>query len=145
MKTNKILLISVFGFVLVAATGTYFFTAKKQQSQSASFIEAPGMETDGAVLPASELPDPGSSEVVDVQSLLISNACLGCHAVDTKVVGPAFRDVAAKYRDDPKAPGKVAANIRRGGAEQWGEAMMPPMPNLTEVQAQQLAEFVLQQ
>jgi cytochrome c551/c552 len=104
-------------------------------------------ETDEAVLLASVAPErePGQGGADDVQMLLNANGCLGCHAVDKKVVGPAYRDVAARYKGDDQALAKVTAGIRKGGAERWGDVPMPAMPNLTEEQAQLLAAFVLQQ
>ena len=102
-------------------------------------------ETDEAVMLASVAPVPAQAGVDDVQVLLNANGCLGCHAIDKKVVGPAYHDVAARYKGDEHALDKVAASIRKGGSERWGDAMMPAMPNLTEAQAQQLAGFVLQQ
>lgn len=52
--------------------------------------------------------------------------CVACHVVDAKRVGPAYRDVAAKYRNDPKAPGKLFEKVRKGGSGNWGEVPMIP-------------------
>jgi cytochrome c len=101
--------------------------------------------TDEAVMLASVTPVPQQAGVDEVQSLLNANGCLGCHASDKKVVGPAYHDVAARYKGDEQALAKVTASIRTGGSERWGDATMPAMPNLTEAQAQLLAGFVLQQ
>jgi len=86
---------------------------------------------------------PGAA--IDVKALLNANACLGCHAVDKKVVGPAYHDVALKYKADPQAIAKVAASIRQGGMGKWGQVPMPANAGLTEAQAKALAEFVLRQ
>ncbi len=51
--------------------------------------------------------------------------CGACHTVDTKLVGPAWKDVAKKYRNDPKAAGKIAASITRGGSFGWNLGVMP--------------------
>lgn len=135
-RTTRYLLLGVFvlAFILVFAT-RYFFDAKPAPDP-ASVSNAPAPETDVAEIAAT---------AGDVQDLLSANGCLGCHAVDKKVVGPAYRDVAARYKDDEHALAKVTASIRQGGAERWGDVPMPPMPNLTEAQAQLLAGFVLQQ
>jgi cytochrome c551/c552 len=82
---------------------------------------------------------------VDVQALLSKNACLSCHAFDAKLVGPSYRDVAAKYRGNAEASTKVADNIRAGGANGWGPVPMPAFPNLTPQELQALATFVLSQ
>lgn len=87
----------------------------------------------------------GSTASTDVQALLDKNACLGCHALQTKIVGPAYQEVAAKYRADPQALSKVAASIREGGVGRWGTVPMPPFPGLSEPQLKALAGFVLGQ
>jgi cytochrome c len=94
------------------------------------------------------LPGPASSAAgapIDVQALLAKNACLSCHALDAKLIGPSYHDVAAKYRGNPDAPTQVADNIRAGGAHKWGSVPMPAFPNLTPQELQGLATFVLGQ
>ncbi len=54
--------------------------------------------------------------------------CISCHAVDKKMVGPAYRDVAAKYKGDADAPVRLAAKVRAGGAGVWGDIPMLPHP-----------------
>lgn len=54
--------------------------------------------------------------------------CVACHAVDKKMVGPAYKDVAAKYRADTAAPDKLFAKVRNGGSGAWGEIPMIPHP-----------------
>jgi cytochrome c551/c552 len=83
--------------------------------------------------------------VIDVQALLTANACMGCHAIDHKVVGPGFNEVAVKYASEKDAPAQLAASIQRGGAGKWGQVPMPPMSNLSDAQLQALADFVLAQ
>lgn len=82
---------------------------------------------------------------MDVKTLLGNNACLGCHAIKAKVVGPAYHDVAERYRDDPKALTTVMANIKTGGANKWGEMAMPSFSLLSDAELKSLAEFVLSQ
>ena len=77
----------------------------------------------------------------DAQALLTANGCLGCHAVDHKVVGPAFQDVAAHYRSIPDAQAQIAAHIRGGGQGRWGTIPMPPMSSVTDAQADTLAHY----
>ena len=71
------------------------------------------------------------------------SACMACHAVTAKVVGPSFRDVAAKYAGDASAPAKLAARIRAGGVGTWGTVPMPAQPQLAESDALALARWVL--
>ncbi|HEX5801438.1 MAG TPA: c-type cytochrome [Azospira sp.] len=54
--------------------------------------------------------------------------CIACHAVDKKMVGPAYRDVAAKYRGDAGAPARLAEKVRHGGSGVWGQVPMMPHP-----------------
>ena len=102
-------------------------------------------ETDEDVIAASTAPVREAAAVEDVQALLASNICLSCHAIDRKVVGPAFQEVAASYAGDDQAQDKLIDSIRQGGTGKWGEIPMPPLPNLTDAQARILADFVLAQ
>ena len=70
--------------------------------------------------------------------------CLTCHAVDKKLVGPAYKDVAAKYKGDKAAPATLAAKIKAGGKGVWGEIPMPPN-NVTDDEAKKLVAWVLTQ
>ncbi|WP_449433100.1 SorB family sulfite dehydrogenase c-type cytochrome subunit [Pseudomonas putida] len=81
----------------------------------------------------------------DAMTLLSNNACLSCHAVDHKVVGPAYHEVAAKYANDPQATAKVVASITQGGTGKWGTIPMPPFAQLQPDDLQTMATFILQQ
>ncbi|MBK7899577.1 MAG: c-type cytochrome [Azonexus sp.] len=78
------------------------------------------------------------------EALAKAKNCMSCHAVDKKLVGPAYKDVAAKYKGDAKAPAALAAKIKAGGKGAWGEVPMPPN-NVTEDEAKKLAAWVLSQ
>ena len=69
--------------------------------------------------------------------------CMACHAVDKKLVGPAYKDVAAKYSSDKDAAAKLARKIREGGVGVWGQIPMPANPQVTEAEALTLARWVL--
>ncbi len=69
--------------------------------------------------------------------------CLACHASDKKLVGPAYREVAAKYKADKNAQGLLAKKIREGGVGAWGQIPMPANPQVNEQEAQALAKWVL--
>ncbi|WP_029461449.1 c-type cytochrome [Serpentinimonas barnesii] len=69
------------------------------------------------------------------------SACMACHAVDRRMVGPSYRDIATKYRGMDVA--KLAASIRAGGSGKWGPVPMPAQPNLSEDNARILAAWVL--
>lgn len=78
------------------------------------------------------------------EALAKAKNCFSCHAVDKKVVGPAYKDVATKYKGDKGAVDKLAAKIKTGGKGTWGEIPMPPN-NVTDDEAKKLATWVLSQ
>jgi cytochrome c len=86
----------------------------------------------------------GQAQAQDAAALAKAKNCMACHAIDKKLVGPAYKDVAAKYRGDAKAPAVLAAKIKAGGKGVWGEIPMPPN-NVTEAEAKELATWVLSQ
>jgi cytochrome c len=61
------------------------------------------------------------------QALAQKSGCLACHAVDKKILGPAYRDVAAKYKGQADAEAKLVAKVKKGGSGVWGPIPMPPM------------------
>ena len=69
--------------------------------------------------------------------------CMACHAVDKKVVGPAYKDVAAKYAGQKDAADKLADKIVKGGSGVWGPVPMPANTQVTPAEAKQLAQWVL--
>ena len=71
------------------------------------------------------------------------NACTACHAIDKKLVGPAYKDVAAKYAGQAGAVDKLAAKIQKGGSGVWGPVPMPANTQVNEAEAKQLAAWVL--
>jgi cytochrome c len=71
--------------------------------------------------------------------------CMACHAVDKKLVGPSYKDVAAKYKADKDAPAKLAKKIREGGVGVWGQVPMPANPQVNDAEAASLAKWVLSQ
>jgi cytochrome c len=71
--------------------------------------------------------------------------CLACHAIDKKLVGPSYKDIAAKYKADKNAPTTLAKKIREGGVGAWGQVPMPANPQVNEQEAATLAKWVLAQ
>ena len=84
----------------------------------------------------------GPALAADPAELAKSKACLGCHAVDTKIVGPAYKDVAAKYAGQKDAVAKLADKVQKGGSGVWGPVAMPPN-NVTPDEAKQLVTWIL--
>ncbi|WCM86783.1 c-type cytochrome [Acidovorax sp. NCPPB 3576] len=77
------------------------------------------------------------------QALATSKNCMACHAVDKKLVGPSFKDVAAKYADQKDAVDKLAAKIMKGGSGVWGPVPMPANAQVNDADAKKLAAWVL--
>jgi cytochrome c len=69
--------------------------------------------------------------------------CLACHAADKKLVGPSYKDVAAKYAGQADAVAKMAEKIQKGGVGAWGQVPMPANPQVNAEEAKQLAAWVL--
>ena len=69
--------------------------------------------------------------------------CMACHSVDKKVVGPAYKDVAAKYAGQKDAVDKLAVKVVKGGAGVWGAVPMPANPQVTEAEAKQLVQWIM--
>ncbi|CAJ0695514.1 hypothetical protein R11007_02228 [Ralstonia holmesii] len=79
----------------------------------------------------------------DMQALADKSGCFSCHSMHAKIVGPAFADVAAKYKGDADAPTRLAQKVREGGKGTWGRIPMPAHPDLKEDEAKQLVAWVL--
>ena len=73
------------------------------------------------------------------------NACTACHAVDKKLVGPAYKDVAAKYKGDPKAQAMLEEKVKKGGVGVWGQVPMPPNGAVKDEDVKTLVKWVLSQ
>ena len=77
------------------------------------------------------------------KDLAQKNACLACHAVDRKMVGPSFQSVATKYAGQKDAEAQLAESIKKGGAGKWGPVPMPAQAALSQGDAGTLAAWVL--
>jgi cytochrome c551/c552 len=70
-------------------------------------------------------------------------ACFGCHNASVKIIGPAYKDIAAKYKSDPDAFAKINEQIHKGGSGKWGPVIMPPFPQVTTDETKILADWIL--
>ena len=77
------------------------------------------------------------------EALARKNDCFGCHAVAVQLVGPAFKEVAAKYAGQSDAVELLVASVRNGSVGKWGELPMPAHPKLSAGDAKKLVEWVL--
>jgi cytochrome c len=78
------------------------------------------------------------------EQLAKSKSCFACHAMAKKLVGPSFKDVAAKYKNDKGAEDKLILKVLQGGSGVWGAVPMPPN-QVTDAEAHQLVRWVLAQ
>jgi cytochrome c5 len=77
------------------------------------------------------------------EALMQKVGCAACHGIDKKIVGPAYVDVAAKYKGDAGAPAKLAQKIKAGGAGVWGQIPMPPNPQVPDEDIKALVSWIL--
>ncbi len=76
------------------------------------------------------------------EALAKAKNCMTCHGIDKKLVGPSYKDIAAKYKADAGAAAMLAGKIKAGGKGVWGAVPMPPN-KVTDEEAQKLAKWVL--
>jgi cytochrome c len=72
-----------------------------------------------------------------------SNACMGCHAIDRKLVGPSFQQVAEKYKGQPQANAQLEKKVKNGGAGVWGSIPMPSHPRMNDADIKTVVAWVL--
>lgn len=87
----------------------------------------------------------GAQEAADIARLSREYACMSCHGMLRKQVGPGFAQIADRYRHDDAAPVRLAARIRGGSVGEWGRVIMPRQPRMTEAESLVLARWVLSQ
>ena len=77
------------------------------------------------------------------EKLAKDKGCTACHGIDKKIVGPAYKDVAAKYRGDKTAEAKLITKVEKGGSGVWGQIPMPPNTQVKPEDVKKLVEWVL--
>ena len=77
------------------------------------------------------------------ETMMKKNGCAACHEVDKKLIGPAFQDVAAKYRNDKSVAARLSDKVKNGGTHVWGEAAMPPNVLASDADIKELVDWVL--
>jgi cytochrome c len=88
----------------------------------------------------------GAAQAADAaaaEALAKKHACTACHAVDKKMVGPAYKDVAAKYRGQKDAEAKMIDKVKKGGTGVWGQVPMPPNAAVSDGDVKLLVQWVL--
>lgn len=86
----------------------------------------------------------GQAHAADAQALAQKSGCLACHSVDHKVLGPAYKDVAAKYKGDKGAEAKLVAKVKAGGSGVWGNIPMPAnSPQVKDEDIKTIVQWIL--
>ena len=98
-----------------------------------------------ALVLAASVVVPASLPAHAQEELAKKHACLACHAIDKKLVGPAYKDVAAKYRGDASAEAKLVDKVKKGSQGTWGQVPMPPNANVPDADVRALVKWILSQ
>lgn len=77
------------------------------------------------------------------EKLAQSSGCMTCHAMDRKAIGPGYKEIAAKYRNDKSAEAKLIQKVKAGGSGVWGPAPMPPNAHVKEADIKALVQWIL--
>jgi cytochrome c len=85
----------------------------------------------------------GAGNALASEALAKKHNCLTCHAMDKKVIGPSYQEVAAKYKGDASAEGKLTAKVKNGGAGVWGQIPMPPNASVPDADIKILVKWIL--
>ena len=111
-------------------------------------LSAKPAQADAPQQPTSTAPVAGVAEVPPTsslagQALVQASDCLRCHGMDRRYVGPSFRQIADRYREQPDAANYLARKIREGSVGVWGRTVMPRHPQVTEAQSSDIARWLL--
>ena len=77
------------------------------------------------------------------QEMMNKDGCAACHSIDKKVVGPAYQEVAAKYKGDAKAAAMLVEKVKKGGTGVWGQIPMPPNAQVSDADIKALVDWIL--
>lgn len=115
------------------------------QPAVASAVISKPVVVKSAVLSVPAAPKVVTATISDADGIALGKKrnCFACHMIDKKIVGPAWKDVAAKYRGDAGAQARLEAKIGKGGSGAWGSMAMPAQPQVTADERALLARFIL--
>ena len=86
---------------------------------------------------------PAAVHAQNADELLKKHGCTACHAIDKKIVGPAYNEVATKYKGDAKAPAMLMAKVKNGGSGNWGPVPMPPNAAVPDADIKTMVTYIL--
>ena len=130
MQTQNIVL-TIFWVPLFAM----LYGCEQKEATQQSSVSAPAAQHVAATTP--------DGSQIDVMKLAKDIGCLACHALDKKLLGPAWKHVAAINRDIPDAEARLMTKIAKGGSGVWGKIDMPAYPDLSEEKRRILVRFIL--
>ena len=88
-------------------------------------------------------PNAGAADAAQAEALAKKHNCLACHQLDKKSVGPAYKDIAKKYKGQADAQAKLAEKVKKGGQGAWGPIPMPPNAAIPDKDLKELVEWIL--
>ena len=88
-------------------------------------------------------PHSHAADAKAAEALAKSSGCLACHTVDKKLVGPSYREIANRYRQDKGAAAKLAQKVKAGGKGVWGDIPMPPNGHVKDADIQSIVQWIL--
>jgi cytochrome c5 len=106
-------------------------------------VAAPAPSPGNAPQPAAASKPGAPLDMAAGQALMQKDGCAACHAIDKKLVGPAYQDVAAKYKDDKGAAARLAQKVKAGGSGAWGQVPMPPNAAVSDDDIKSLVAWIL--
>jgi len=104
------------------------------------------MKRYGMLLAAGLFVASGANAALDnkaAEELMTKDGCAACHAIDKKVIGPSYQEVAAKYKGDASAAAKLADKVKKGGVGVWGQVPMPPNAQIPDADIKNLVAWIL--
>ena len=155
MKKLAVVIISLAGLALspVSAfaadttptkTKTGKTTKKKPAPKKSKAAKATATTAAGAGAAAvAATPAAPPVDAVAAQVLATKHACMTCHKVDAKLIGPGLKEVAAKYKGDKTAEAKLVSKVKQGGSGAWGSIPMPPHPQVPDADIKTVVQWVL--
>jgi cytochrome c5 len=116
---------------------------KEPPAPAASAAAIAPIVSAAAATPAAPAKTSGPLDMKSAEAMMQRDGCAACHAVDKKILGPSYQDVAAKYRSDKDAPSKLAQKVKAGGSGVWGAVPMPPNAQVSDVDISALVSWIL--
>ena len=96
-----------------------------------------------AVLAAPSLAVASSALADQLEDMMKKHGCNACHSEDKKIIGPSYKDVAAKYKGDAGAVAKLTEKVKKGGSGVWGPVPMPPNTQVPDADVKKMVELIL--